>query len=353
MSGQVSRRLLLVGTAIVVCAFCRIVISAQVVPPGSSPAAASADDAPAPAVEQAYIGTNQCFVCHRQQANAWSETNHAQAHTHLPETYRNDAACLKCHVTGFDRPSGFVARTDKDLSMVGCESCHGPGALHVDAAQRFVLATANEAEIEQEMRESIIKTPTDSVCVACHTTQAHGSHPAYGEALPSPAAGGSVVQCEPVVPCDPVSSFANRSAQTGARARYAPGYSVKTCGSCHYDRYKHWRDEKHADLAAALPAKYSRQQDCRQCHVNAGAAVGRLAMGTGAQPNQIGVTCESCHGPALEHVRFNVRYIHGPPLGAKLEQAARQSIRKGKPAAACIQCHVVERHQEHPQFDRE
>jgi hypothetical protein len=297
-------------------------------------------------VEQAFVGTNQCFVCHRPQTNTWSETGHAQAFTHLPQGYRSNSECLKCHVTGFGDPSGFVAGTDKDLLMVGCESCHGPGAQHIDAAKRFVLASGpeEEAQIEKEMRATIVKSPTDDVCITCHTTQAHGSHPPYQqETLPAPAAGHSANLTNTATAVTP--RFSTAVSQTG----YVPGYSVKTCGSCHYDQYLQWRTEKHSALAQLLPAKHANDQNCTSCHSNAGLASASSTAGT--HHSLLGVGCESCHGPALEHVRFNVKFIHGPRLGPSLEQQARQSIRQGSPNAACVQCHVGESHKEHPQFE--
>lgn len=348
-------------TTVAICLLACFVLSAwgQLTQPSPAPANTSATGEPAndapqastpdqnstdASVEQAFVGTNQCFVCHRPQTNTWSETSHAQAFTHLPERYRTDSTCLKCHVTGFGHAGGYVAGTEKDLLMVGCESCHGPGARHVDAAQRFVLASTpdEEAKIEKEMRESVVKTPTNDVCIACHTTQAHGSHPPYEDTLPTPTADGSTSRGKLV------SSFTAGSALP-SRSRYVPGYTVKTCGSCHYDQYVQWRTEKHSTLAASLPAKHAKDQNCTNCHADAGFV--RSATSTDPHYTHVGVACESCHGPALEHVRFNVRFIHGPPLGPRLEQAARQTIRKGKPATACVQCHVGQSHKEHPQFE--
>jgi hypothetical protein len=357
---SLSRRIAVVST-VAICLLGRFVLSAcgqfaQALPSSGETRAASeaANEVPqaiapdqnttAPGVEQAFVGTNQCFVCHRPQANTWSETSHAQSFTHLPEKYRSDTSCLKCHVTGFGDARGYVTGTEKDLLMVGCESCHGPGAKHLDAAQRFLLASTpdEEAKIEKEMRETVVKTPTDEVCIACHTTQAHGSHPLYEDTLPAPPAKGQTGQRKLVSSISSV--FASPSP-----TRYVPGYSVKTCGSCHYDQYLQWRTEKHSTLAASLPAKHANDQNCTNCHANAGFVDSTVS--TDVHHAQIGVGCESCHGPALEHVRFNVRFIHGPRLGPQLEEAARQSISKGKPATACVQCHVGQSHKEHPQFE--
>jgi hypothetical protein len=293
------------------------------------------EQTPAPLTKQSYTGTNQCFICHRPQTDTWSESKHAQAFAHLPEHYRMDASCHKCHVTAFGQPEGFVAGTEKDLLMVGCESCHGPGALHIDAARRFVLAEpGEEAKIEKQMRETIVKTPTDSVCIKCHVTQAHGRHPAY-KGMPHDQLAHSALR--PTV---------------GAPAWHYPGYSIKTCASCHYDRYKEWTHERHAALTANLPPKYRTDQTCATCHTKADGA-GRTLAGDGdPHHNRIGAACESCHGDGLEHVKFNVRLISGPPLSPQLEQAARLSIRKGKPTATCIQCHVGESHKQHPEFEK-
>jgi len=289
----------------------------------------------APLTEQSYTGTNQCFVCHRPQTGTWSESKHAQAFTQLPEHYRTDISCIQCHVTGFGQSQGFVAGTEKDLLMVGCESCHGPGALHIDAARRFVLAEpGQEAKIEKEMRETIIKTPADNVCIKCHTTQAHGRHPPYKG-----------------MPHDQLVHTALRPT-SGVPAWHYRGYSIKTCASCHYDRYKEWTGERHSALSANLPAKYRTDQSCATCHPKADSGARISAGGEDPHHNRIGAACESCHGDGLEHIKFNIRLITGPPLSPQQEQAARLSIRKEKPAATCIQCHVGESHKQHPEFEK-
>ena len=64
----------------------------------------------------------------------------------------------------------------------------------------------------------------------------------------------------------------------------------------------------------------------------------------------LGVACETCHGPARDHVAFNKRLIN-VTIGRDLELAARETIRKSKPTAACIQCHLREAHKKHPEFE--
>jgi cytochrome c554/c'-like protein len=304
---------------------------------------AATEQVPAPLADQSYVGTNQCFMCHRPHTNAWSETKHAQAFAHLPENYQKDSSCLKCHVTGFGEQRGYVVGTDKDLMMVGCESCHGPGAQHIDAAQRFVMAATDEGgKLEKAMRETVVKIPNDTVCIKCHITQAHQRHPPY--------IGQPVKQVVGIA--SHTVSHAKPGSISPAPAWHSSRFNIKTCGSCHYDRYKQWTTEKHAQLFAELPAKYWNDEDCAKCHARAD-AVARDTSGASEQHHaSIGVACESCHGPALEHLRFTRRFISGPPLGPQLERTARHSIRKGKPSAGCVQCHVEQGHKEHPQFEK-
>jgi hypothetical protein len=176
--------------------------------------------------------------------------------------------------------------------------------------------------------------------------QAHGEHPPF-EAPSAEGERAEAVQCLPAV------AVADRTTASAPRARFSARFSVKTCGGCHYDQYQHWRSGDHANLARMLPEQQLNNQDCQQCHPAAGMVAKMASMDEGADRTWVGVACESCHGPAVEHVVFNRRLISAPPLGAKMEEAARRSIRKGKPSSTCIQCHVHERHGEHPEFKKE
>ncbi len=313
----------------------------------ASAVTAPPDQSPSQGAQQSYVGTNKCFVCHRPQTNTWSETKHSHAFTDVPEKYRSNSGCLKCHLTGFGKEGGYASSSDKDLLMVGCEACHGPGAQHVDAAQRFVLANpGEEAKIEKEMRSMIVKTPPDTVCASCHTIQAHQKHPPYDGALPARVGSTLVVVCYPAMSVSP------RWTTTAATMHSATRYSIKTCGGCHYDQYKQWSAEKHSALSKMLPSKYSNDPSCRNCHPNANSVVSNPHTSDDSHKNWIGVACESCHGPALEHVLFNKQFISSPPLGRKLEQVARNTIRNGKPASTCVQCHIRNGHKEHVAFEK-
>jgi hypothetical protein len=126
---------------------------------------------PPPAKGQAaYVGNEACRSCHPAPFAVWQRTGHAKAYATLESVqkqYRLD--CIGCHVIGFQQPGG-VCRVDQveGRKDVGCESCHGPGSLHVvDGTGRSV----------QRPR------PGPSVCVGCHTAE-NSIHFDYARYLP-------------------------------------------------------------------------------------------------------------------------------------------------------------------------
>jgi hypothetical protein len=84
-----------------------------------------------------YVGSDRCESCHPKEFATWSASPHAHALASL-ETRGAEAKadCLKCHTTGFGEPGGFAADaaagSHPDLARVGCESCHGSGAAHIE-----------------------------------------------------------------------------------------------------------------------------------------------------------------------------------------------------------------------------
>lgn len=133
----------------------------------------------APAKTADYVGNTKCKMCHSKEHKAWSTTPHAMALAKLQtaDTAKVNAmskalgiaingsaaktdGCVTCHVTGFQLTGGYPAADSTKtaaVSMVGCESCHGPGSAHVAAAK----------EVKKQFINSSVSA---SLCTQCHTT---------------------------------------------------------------------------------------------------------------------------------------------------------------------------------------
>ena len=81
-----------------------------------------------------YAGTPSCVSCHRVAAWIWDQTAHSRAFASLDAKMAEaDPNCLGCHTVGFGTASGYQRQMQGSrLASVGCESCHGPGSLHVE-----------------------------------------------------------------------------------------------------------------------------------------------------------------------------------------------------------------------------
>jgi hypothetical protein len=122
-----------------------------------------------PAKPADYVGMKKCKACHYKYYKAWVKLKHAQSWEKVPEKYRGEERCIKCHTTGYGEPTGFVsvAKTPR-LTSVQCEVCHGPGSAHAEAVEND--------KPEEEFRSLINKVP-QNVCIKCH--KPHEPHEEY------------------------------------------------------------------------------------------------------------------------------------------------------------------------------
>jgi hypothetical protein len=134
---------------------------------------------PAPPANQTYVGARECAACHFEQFMTWRETPHAKAFDQLPEKYRADATCLKCHTTGHGEPSGFTSM-QATPALVGnsCEGCHGAGSEHTRVAKAFGQKKLTPQE-EAQVRDTIYLMQPKNVCAECHLAVGHKQHPPY------------------------------------------------------------------------------------------------------------------------------------------------------------------------------
>jgi hypothetical protein len=113
-----------------------------------------------------YVGSDACRGCHESEHATWAASPHAQAVATLSHAGKSDnAACLKCHTTGYGRPGGFpaeaAAESHSDLARVGCESCHGPGSEHVKEGSARI---GNIVSLADKCDSCVIL----QICGGCH-----------------------------------------------------------------------------------------------------------------------------------------------------------------------------------------
>jgi hypothetical protein len=102
-----------------------------------------------------FVGAATCQTCHADIHKAWSATKHARAFGRLGPDEAASGKCIKCHVTG--TPEQIAAEGAKpSLPGVQCESCHGAGRAHVEAAKGGDASNARTKRIEE------------LTCTACH-----------------------------------------------------------------------------------------------------------------------------------------------------------------------------------------
>jgi hypothetical protein len=123
---------------------------------------------PVPAGHPGFAGATRCGDCHESQLAWWK--GHAHGHAYATLEQRNkqfNLSCVGCHVTGYNQPGGASVVHNQGLTDVGCESCHGPGSLHI-------------ADADSDADKNVHRDVPESVCKQCHTPE-HSDHFAYDE----------------------------------------------------------------------------------------------------------------------------------------------------------------------------
>jgi hypothetical protein len=128
---------------------------------------AFADLLPPPVEEgtATYVGTPACRSCHASQFEWWRHHQHGRAYETLTTRHREyNLQCVSCHVTGYGRPGGATVTHNLEgaLVNVGCESCHGPGSLHVSTRRT----------------DAIDRVVPEATCTGCHNHE-HSDQFAY------------------------------------------------------------------------------------------------------------------------------------------------------------------------------
>ena len=124
-----------------------------------------------------YVGVQACASCHETAVKQWrgaliegkagqsEKIGHAKAWLTLENLGKTrDRQCVGCHSVGFNEPGGYC-KTDQVgfLENVQCESCHGPGSLHVESGDPSLIS----------------KEVPESLCRDCHHVPHIASHASF------------------------------------------------------------------------------------------------------------------------------------------------------------------------------
>jgi hypothetical protein len=112
----------------------------------------------APEPDNRYVAPAACRKCHPRQYATWSRNRHARAMESLREVgYEWSPECVVCHTTGYAAADGYVSsEATPAMAQVGCDECHGRGALYVGNDHKGVARSRGEAG-----------------CRKCHTPKRH------------------------------------------------------------------------------------------------------------------------------------------------------------------------------------
>ncbi len=202
-----------------------------------------------------YVGVSVCTQCHagpdsKHLFSQWRVSKHAQAYASLwspeakeiaklsgiPEEPQRAAACLGCHVAGYDTEDWEKEDTFFVEDGIQCESCHGPGSEYIGAD-----VMGDMMDLEKAKRFGL-KIPGERECLACHNVK--GSHVAVLQAPPVDIKKELASLCglapDPTsMPADPAVVGTSREPQ---RLQESPGAAgdeqhkyvgVMACAPCH------------------------------------------------------------------------------------------------------------------------
>jgi DmsE family decaheme c-type cytochrome len=235
-------------------------------------------------------------------------------------TYVGSAACADCHESiehNFQLAGHGRAEQDSMLvgGKVGCESCHGPGSLHVAASGEKDAPGFWAIKRFDKMKPAEVV----ATCQSCHKG---GSQLHWDESMHADR-GLSCIQCHTMhSPKDPSRKALLKAENTS-----------QLCMTCHKTRRMQLARSAHMPILEG-------GIDCASCHDPHGTATPK-----NLRANSVNELCESCHtdkrGPMLfEHppVRENCLNCHEPHGANNQRSLAR------KQPFLCQSCHVGTRH---------
>lgn len=104
------------------------------------------------------------------------------------------------------------------------------------------------------------------------------------------------------------------------------GASAKKCKMCHKDQVAAWEKMAMAKAFDSLSDEAKKKDDCIRCHVTGFGEKGGWVSAE-KTPNLLHNQCESCHGPAGDHMK------------AGMDKEKRAATMAAATKETCLKCH--------------
>jgi len=264
------------------------------------------------------VGLKTCTSCHTSQTADWMLTKHANVeplgnlYSAGNPTLGQIVGCsLNCHdSTGDGAGNSFTANYTGNVArpVVGCESCHSGGQMHVDQGGAGPIGFATTTAMVIGTTSTLQASAQFRTCTGCHELLDSNdplntvATPTHLTSLPT---GSSYIITDThfatagIFACIPPANNGNCNNVTGYAMDYA---SERVCIDCHNphktaDINREWAQSRHADKVSDkawahynwscdnncgdAPVYANSRTTCQRCHTTTGFAAYADALGVG------------------------------------------------------------------------
>jgi hypothetical protein len=278
-----------------------------------------------------YVGNDVtvCAMCHKAQVTARQQWPMTRAWEALTADEQKKEECVKCHVTGYGEPGGWVS-IDKTPMLAGiqCEACHGPAGNHMKAPLADVA----------KKKATVVLKPDEKSCLRCHVKAGNPNYKEFKFMDAVAKLGAHLNALTPSITSEQETTAAPKGEAAVVVNPYV-GDPLKNCGMCHKSQVDGWLSWPMSVAWNQLKPDEQKNPDCVRCHVTGYEQPGGW-VSIEKTPNLAGISCEACHGPAGNHMKAPMADV-----------AKKQSTIAMKPGEeACITCHVPEGNPHYKKF---